>query len=273
MTDAPAALAYDLDDFSPPWSAATPAVLLHGFARNAEFWRGWVPVLSAGRPVLRPDQRGCGRSAALAPAAYSTDLLVGDLIGLLDRLSIARAHLVGESSGGLVAAYAAAAHPDRVASVTLVSTPVVPAGHDASVKSAGFASTEQALREVGLHGWWIESRRRGGELTGDGRDDYYATQLARTPVTSALRMWDWIHDPSIDLRDVAADIVAPVLLATPGSSHGTTTAQQEALAAALPDGRMRVFDDFNHEMYYLHAAEVAAVARDFMAGAEGSETP
>jgi 3-oxoadipate enol-lactonase len=267
----PAAIAYDLDDFSPPWAAAEPAVLLHGFARNAEFWRGWVPVLGAQRPVVRPDQRGCGRSAALAPAAYSTDVLVADLVGLLDRLEIPRAHLVGESSGGLVAAYAAARHPDRVLSATLVSTPVVPAGHDASVKSAGFSSTEDALAEIGLHGWWMESRRRGGELSGDGRDDYYAGQLARTPVASALLMWDWIHDPAIDLMEIAADIRCPVLLATPGSSHGTTVEQQARLADALPEGRMRLFDGFNHEMYYLHAAEVAAEAAAFMAGVPALE--
>jgi 3-oxoadipate enol-lactonase len=259
-------LAYDLDDFSPPWEDTEPAVLLHGFARNAEFWRGWVPVVGAQRPVVRPDQRGCGRSAALAPSAYSTDVLVDDLVGLLDRLGIERAHLVGESSGGLVAAYAAARHPSRVASATLVSTPVVPAGHDASVKSAGYPSLEEALGAIGLDGWWMESRRRGGELVGDGRDAYYAAQLARTPIPAAALMWDWIHDPAIDLMDVAADIACPVLLATPGSSHGTTVAQQEALCAALPDARMHVFTGFNHEMYYLHAAEVAAEAAAFMAG-------
>lgn len=34
----------------------------------------------------------------------------------------ARFHVVGESSGGLVAAYAALHHPDRIASGSLVST-------------------------------------------------------------------------------------------------------------------------------------------------------
>ncbi|MDQ6525235.1 alpha/beta hydrolase [Nocardioides sp. LHD-245] len=265
MAESPAPIAYELDDFSPPWESVSPAVLLHGFARSAEFWRGWVPVLSDARAVVRPDHRGCGRSAGLAPSSYSTGILVGDLIGLLDRLGIERAHLVGESSGGLVAAYAAAWHPDRVASATLVSTPVRPAGHDASVKSAGFDSTEDALRTVGLRGWWLESRRRGGELAGDARDGYYADQAARTPVSSALAMWDWIHDPAIDLMEIATDLTPPVLLATPGSSHGTTVDQQRALEAALPDGRMHLFEGFNHEMYYLRAAEVARVAAAFMA--------
>lgn len=257
-------LAHRVDDFHDPWRPIEPVVLLHGFARNGEFWRGWVPVLAADRPVIRPDLRGCGASAGVAPT-YATDVLVRDVIDLMDSLGFERFHLAGESSGGLVAAYAALDHPDRVASATLVSTPVRPAGHDRQVKSAGFESTEEALERLGLDGWWLESRRLGGELTGeDARDRYYADQLARTPLAAALAMWEWIHDPDIDLLDVAARITPPVLVLSPGTSHGTTRQQQEDFVRALPRGRRHEFTELNHEMYYLQAAQVAAVCAEFL---------
>lgn len=257
-------LAYDVDDFHEPWVPRAPVVMLHGFARNADFWRGWVPALGRERAVIRPDLRGCGRNLVV-PASYTTDGLVTDLVALLDALEVECAHLVGESSGGLIAANAAVAAPDRVASLTLVSTPVLPAGHDKAVKSAGFDSTEEALEGLGLAGWWLESRRLGGELTGDdARDRYYAKQLALTSVPAALGMWDWIHSPEHDLLEIAEKIGQPVLLMAPGSSHGTNLDQQRALAAALPAGRLTEYPDFNHEMYYLHAGALAGDCARFL---------
>ena len=76
-------LAHRVDDFHDPWRATEPVVLLHGFARTGEFWRGWVPVLPADRPVIRPDLRGCGASAWLQPT-YRTDVLVRDVLDLMD---------------------------------------------------------------------------------------------------------------------------------------------------------------------------------------------
>jgi 3-oxoadipate enol-lactonase len=269
----PKVLSAQVDDFHEPWRDAIPVVLLHGFARNREFWRGWVPQLSRDRAVVRPDMRGCGASAHLAPT-YDTDILIDDVLALMDSLEVERFHVVGESSGGLVAAYAALHHPERVASATLVSTPMLPAAHDKAVKSAGYDSTEEALQQLGLDGWWMESRRIGGELTGDGdRDHYYARQLARTPLASALAMWEWIHDPDIDLLAIADQITPPVLVLSPGTSHGTNTDQQERFVAALPRGRQHVFTHLNHEMYYLRAAEVAEVCAEFLAAQDSAAVP
>jgi pimeloyl-ACP methyl ester carboxylesterase len=49
--------------------------------------------------------------------------LVGDLVALLDELGVERAHLVGHDWGGAVAWAAAGARPDRLHTVTVVSTP------------------------------------------------------------------------------------------------------------------------------------------------------
>ncbi|MFZ1410885.1 MAG: alpha/beta fold hydrolase [Micropruina sp.] len=100
-------------------------VLLHGFPQDYSCWDEVVPRLqAAGLRTLAPALRG------YAPAAnprrrrdYTVDKLVDDLIGLLDAAGIERAHLVGHDWGGLLCWATAAARPDRVASLTVLSTP------------------------------------------------------------------------------------------------------------------------------------------------------
>ena len=49
---------------------------------------------------------------------------------MLDGLGIERAHVVGQSMGGALAQLAAARHPARVATLTLISTSPMTGGHD-----------------------------------------------------------------------------------------------------------------------------------------------
>ena len=62
---------------------------------------------------MRYDQRGHGGTEA-TDGRYNFDLLVADVIGLFDALSIKRAHFVGISMGGMTGLALASNHPDRV---------------------------------------------------------------------------------------------------------------------------------------------------------------
>lgn len=102
-----------------------PVVLLAG-ADTPGF--RWAPsfvdrLVAAGHRVIRYDHRDCGRSTPLgSDAGYLLDDLAADLVGLLDRLQIGSAHLIGRSMGGMIAQVVALEHADRVASLTLLST-------------------------------------------------------------------------------------------------------------------------------------------------------
>ena len=81
--------------------------------------------LAAGpRFVIRYDQRDTGRSVAYEPGAphYTSRDLVRDAVALLDTLGLARAHFAGMSMGGAICQVVALDHPERVASLTLIST-------------------------------------------------------------------------------------------------------------------------------------------------------
>jgi len=104
-------------------SAGSPVVLVAGAAEGAHHWsRAWVePLVAAGHRVVRYDQRGSGRSSGTL-GADGLGELAGDLVGLLDVLGLATAHLVGRGLGGMVVQRVALDRPDRVRSLTLVST-------------------------------------------------------------------------------------------------------------------------------------------------------
>ena len=83
-------------------------------------------LASLASPSLRVvlyDQRGMGGSTAPSDdKAYGLDQYVADLDAIRHGLGDAKIHVLGHSFGGLVAMAYAAAHPDRVASLTLISS-------------------------------------------------------------------------------------------------------------------------------------------------------
>ena len=106
-----------------------PAVVLsHGFPELGFSWRHQLPALAAaGFRAIAPDQRGYGASDAPEPIeAYDIHHLCGDLVGLLDALGIERAVFAGHDWGGFVVWAMPYLHPDRVAGVIGVNTPLMP---------------------------------------------------------------------------------------------------------------------------------------------------
>lgn len=107
-------------DYPGPSPDAPVVMCLHGLTRNSkDFWR-LAEHLQAGARVIAPDTRGRGRSARDPdPSNYRMERYVRDMLGLLDRLGIARVHLIGTSMGGLISMLLLHAAPQRVASIVL----------------------------------------------------------------------------------------------------------------------------------------------------------
>lgn len=114
---------------------AHPPVLLVMGAMASMLW--WPEAFcrrlaDRNRYVIRYDNRDTGRSTTYPPGqpSYGFDDMAEDAIRVLDGCELGRAHLVGMSLGGMIVQIAALAHPDRVASLTAISTS--PVGTDTS---------------------------------------------------------------------------------------------------------------------------------------------
>ena len=111
-------------------SAGGPLVLLlHGFPESRHSWRAALPALAAaGYRAVAPDQRGYSPGARPDPAdlsSYAFDRLVGDAIEIVAAAGYdgKRFHLVGHDWGGQVSWGVAGKHPERLASLTILSRP------------------------------------------------------------------------------------------------------------------------------------------------------
>lgn len=119
-----------------------PLLAVNGYTSQLISWqRGYVDALVAqGLFVIQFDNRDVGLSSKLdgqhvspgavltaslqsdplPPVPYTLSDMAADGIGLLDHLGIDRAHIVGNSMGGMIVQTMAIEHPDRIASVTSV---------------------------------------------------------------------------------------------------------------------------------------------------------
>lgn len=99
-----------------------PVILIHGWTSSG--WINWTlpgttGLLAKDHKVIVPDMPGHGRSdKPVREDAYGPEL-VEDVVRLMDHLKIGKAHIVGYSMGGIIAAKLIVRHPDRVLSGTL----------------------------------------------------------------------------------------------------------------------------------------------------------
>jgi pimeloyl-ACP methyl ester carboxylesterase len=100
-------------------------LLLHGFPQFADSWSTVMRQLAlGGYRVIAVNQRGYSKGARPSLVSdYALANLVADTLGFADAVDESRFHLVGHDWGGAVAWSVAAAHPERLYSLTVLSTP------------------------------------------------------------------------------------------------------------------------------------------------------
>jgi aminoacrylate hydrolase len=98
-----------------------PLVFVSGLNGVARYWQPQVPVFSRHYRVITYDQRGTGESDRLQ-REFSLDQMANELAALMDALDIARAHIVGLSTGGAIGQTLAVEQPQRVDRLVMCST-------------------------------------------------------------------------------------------------------------------------------------------------------
>lgn len=113
------------------------ALLLHGFPESRHTWRYALPKLAAaGYYAVAPDQRGYSAGARPDPtdlSNYTYEKLISDALDIVAAVGYQnkKFHLVAHDWGGHIAWGLANYHPDRIASLTVLSRP-----HPSAFKNA-----------------------------------------------------------------------------------------------------------------------------------------
>ncbi|MDZ7754669.1 MAG: alpha/beta hydrolase [Gammaproteobacteria bacterium] len=96
-------------------------VLLHGLGSSLHTWEHWTESLKQQYRVIALDLPGFGLTGPDPTGDYGDERSIRLLLALLERLEIKRATLIGNSLGGRIAWRFAAAHPERVDKLVLIS--------------------------------------------------------------------------------------------------------------------------------------------------------
>ncbi len=102
--------------------SGSPVVLIHGFHGSAATnWTlpGVTAALAQSHKVIAMDCRGHGSSDKPQTEAEYGTAMVEDVVAILNRLDIRKAHIVGYSMGGMIALKMAVTHPERTQGLLL----------------------------------------------------------------------------------------------------------------------------------------------------------
>jgi pimeloyl-ACP methyl ester carboxylesterase len=102
--------------FFAQFGEGSPVILLHGGLANSNYWGHQIKQLSENFLVTVLDTRGHGRSPVTSDR-FGYDLFAGDVLGLMDYLSIQRAGIVGWSDGAITGIQLALFNPNRISSL------------------------------------------------------------------------------------------------------------------------------------------------------------
>jgi pimeloyl-ACP methyl ester carboxylesterase len=258
---------YEDDDFTDPWRSRQTILIQDGFGRNSQFWRHWVPMLAGDYRVIRRDLRGHGGSGDPGPSyPWTFDNLVRDLGAFCDALRPDDVHLLGESTGGMLAVGYAATHPARLRSLTLCATPktIGPAGQ--KLFAFGRASWQKALEEMGSEGWARELLSRPGTSpsTDPAQIEWSIRQFGRASASSLVGYSKVIS--TTDITPLLPEVKVPTLILAPTRSAATSIKEQESISVALPQSEIVQIDGAGHEIYIDRPEECVAVLRNFVEG-------
>ena len=239
--------------------ADTAILLVMGLGGSMLWWEeGFCRMLAGGgRFVIRYDHRDTGRSVSYEPGrpGYRGADLVADAAGVLDAYGIHAAHVVGVSAGGGLAQLLALDFPERVRSLTLISTSIA-----VSSDRALPPPTEEFERFVTtVHVDWSDpgsvieylvdySRLLAGEERPFDEAAFRALarrDVARASDYRAAQNHDLLHDEGRSREPISA----PTLVI-----HGTADpmfpiGHGEALAAEVPSARLLRLEGAGHGVY------------------------
>ena len=239
--------------------------------------------LSGDRTLVLLDGRATGRSEVPAdPASLRFDRLAADVEALREHLGEERLDLLGHSAGTMVAQAWASAHPDRVASLVLVT----PSG---ALQGSDRTDVAELLDARSDEPWYAEAREaydglpyappsqqqhlwRAARPFMYGRWDERTQAHAATAETQTSRRAELGFRPASDtdldvpalLAGLAA-VTAPVLVVGGERDALTGVAAVHAVAGAFPHATATVLPRAGHFPWVDEPEIFAAVVREFLA--------
>ncbi|MHA7303937.1 alpha/beta fold hydrolase [Arthrobacter sp. TMN-49] len=237
-------------------AGAKPLLLLHAWGESRCSFDRLVPLLGNFR-VYAPDLRGQG-DADKPEDGYSLAEQAGDAAAILAALHVPAAFVLGSSSGGYVAQQLAIMHPDRVAALVLVGSPVSLRGRPS------FAADVDALTDPVAEDWVRESLS-WFPLVQEVPQWYFRDRVrdgARMPAYAWKRILAGLTEATPPTE--AGAIHAPTLMLWGARENVLPRWQQDALMERIDGAVLKVYPEAAHLVLWECPAQVAMDATAFL---------
>jgi pimeloyl-ACP methyl ester carboxylesterase len=220
-----------------------------------------LPALAKHFTCVAYDLRGHGDSP-VPPVPYSLDELVDDLEALRERLGHERIHVMGHSLGGQIGPAYARAHPERTASVVLLSTA---AGRTAD-DSAKVKGVVAAMRDRGVEAvltTLVERWYTDGFIAARPEViEHRIAQVLGTPEDVFLSVFDVYA--STEMLAWLSQVGCPCLVLTGEFDGGCNPRLNAVINDALPDSELVVLADLKHSILVEGPDRVLTPVLDFL---------
>ncbi|MFF5990908.1 alpha/beta fold hydrolase [Prauserella flavalba] len=198
---------------------------------------------------------------------------VEHLLAYLDAVGAKKAHLVGESLGGWVAAWTASEHPERVATLQLLcmgGTKVNPEVMQRLKTSTTAASLEDdiELTRKRLRLLWAEwDDDLGDELTEVRYDIYHRPEFQKNLHNLLALQETETRERNLLRPERMARISAPTLVVWGNKNPFGDVPEAHAIADAIPGARLEIFPECGHWPQHERADRYNPLSLEFLAEA------
>jgi len=220
---------------------APTVVLANSLGSTWEMWDANLAEWEQHFRVIRFDTRGHGRSPVPA-GPYDIDDLADDVVVLLDRLGVERAHFVGLSLGGMTGLRLAARNPSRVDRLVVLCTGARLDPAEAWTDRADLVRTKgsEAVAEAVVRRWFTEARLESDPHLRERSE----AMVASTPAEGYASCCEVIA--TMDLLPDLPAITAPTLAIAGADDPATPPWQLERIADSVAHGKLLVVPGAAH---------------------------
>lgn len=233
-----------------------PVVLIHGVGLNADSWGAQLEPIAERFSVHALDLPGHGESPAMAG-----DFQIADLSDVLARAigSLGEpVRLAGHSVGALIAMDIAVCYPGLVccvAALNAIHRRTADAAKAVQERAAAMSPDQSNDPTPTLQRWF------GNDLTGEPAQAC-ASWLKNVNPAAYKATYQAFAEADSPSAGALVALSCPALFLTGETEPNSTPAMSEAMAALVPDSRVRIVEGAAHMAIMTHAAEVNAALLD-----------
>ena len=235
-----------------------PVILLHGYTDSWTSYSTVLPLLDRKYRVYILDQRGHGESDRPA-GAYAMQQFAADVVAFMDAMGIYQATIVGHSMGSFVAQHVAVAAPERVKRLVL-------SGSATTVRNSVVSDLQRevnALKDP-IPEKFVRDFQVG--MAFQPLTDEFVNTVVKESLTIPARVWREVMAEMLSPKSEAelTKIKVPTLILWGDKETVFPRAEQDRLLAALPNARLKVYEDTGHAMHWERPDRFAKDLQEFM---------